>query len=199
MQLASYKSTRPGLQGLANRLIRLRLRGIYSHSEVVFQPGDGVDRVMPDGTCAPDENGALWCASSVAAERLPAHSRRRAGHVGGVRFKRIALDPARWDLLPYRSDPVAAAQWFCLHEGALYDWQQIVGFLAWVVPHKASRWTCAKAVAGAGGFAEPWRLDPCALHEVLAWQTTPPIQPAQAGFFTSGGDAPAEIHRKDAP
>ena len=64
MLLASYKSTRPGLQGLANVLIRLRLGGIYSHCELVFQPGDGVDHLMPDGTTAPDENGALWCVSS---------------------------------------------------------------------------------------------------------------------------------------
>ena len=46
MQLASYKSTRLGLQGIANRIIRLRLRGPYSHTEVVFEPGDGVDHLV---------------------------------------------------------------------------------------------------------------------------------------------------------
>ncbi len=78
MLIASYKSTRPGLQGIANRLIRLRLRSIYSHCEVVFEPLDNVGHLMPDGSCAPGPDGALWCASSVAAEALPAHSPRRA-------------------------------------------------------------------------------------------------------------------------
>ncbi|MDD2711359.1 MAG: hypothetical protein PHU77_00425 [Simplicispira sp.] len=168
MQLASYKFTRPGMQGVANRLIRLRLRGIYSHSEVVFQSTDGVDQFMPDGTCAPDENGALWCASSVAAERLPAHSPRRAGRLGGVRFKRIVLDPDHWDVLPYRRDPVAAARWFKAHEGSLYDWQLIIGFLAWVVPQKDNRSNCSEASAAAGGAADPWRFDPCVLHAAVA-------------------------------
>ena len=71
MLLASYKSTRPGLQGLFNRIIRLRLRGQYIHSEVVFEPGDGVGHLMPDGSAAPGQEGSLWCASSVAAEALP--------------------------------------------------------------------------------------------------------------------------------
>lgn len=168
MKLASYKSTRPGLQGLANRLIRLRLRGIYSHTEVVFEPGDGVDHLMPDGTCAPDADGALWCASSVAAERLPAGSARRAGRMGGVRFKRIALDQCHWDVQPYQQDPVAAAQWFKDHEGGLYDWQLILGFLAWFVPHKANRNTCSEASAEAGGYADAWRFDPCTLHAAVA-------------------------------
>ena len=68
MLLAFYKSTRPGLQGVANRVIRLRLRSIYSHCEVVFEPQDGVGHLMPDGSCEPGPAGELWCASSVAAE-----------------------------------------------------------------------------------------------------------------------------------
>ena len=167
MLLASYKSTRTGLQGLANRIIRLRLRGPYSHTEVVFQPGDGVDALMPDGTCEPDANGALWCASSVAAEPMPSHSPRRVGRVGGVRFKRIVIDPSHWDVLPYRRDPVAAAQWFWVRAGALYDWQLVLGFVAWFMPQKATRYTCSEAAAAAGQFAEPWRFDPCVLHAVV--------------------------------
>ncbi len=65
MLLASYTSTRPGLQGVANRVIRLRLSGLYSHNELVFFPGDGVDHLMPDGTCEPID-GAYWAWSSVA-------------------------------------------------------------------------------------------------------------------------------------
>lgn len=172
MQLASYKSTRPGLQGIANRIIRLRLRGPYSHTEVVFEPGDGVDHLMPDGSCAPDANGALWCASSVAAEALPAHSPRRPGKTGGVRFKRIALDPSRWGMQRVAAPPLQAAQWFKQHEGELYDRQLILGFVSWVIPHKATRWTCSKAGAAALGVphGDAWRFDPVNLSAAAgAW------------------------------
>lgn len=172
MRIASYKSTRPGLQGIANRLIRRRLRGPYSHNEVVFEPGDGVDHLMPDGTCAPDATGALWCASSVAAERLPEWSPRRAGSVGGVRFKRITIDPDRWDVRRVDRSPLEAAQWFKQHQGDLYDWQLIAGFLAWFIPHKASRRTCSEACAAALGMPDDdaWRFDPCSLDAAAgAW------------------------------
>lgn len=39
MQIASYISTRPGLQGLFNRAVRLGLRIPYSHNELVFSDG----------------------------------------------------------------------------------------------------------------------------------------------------------------
>jgi hypothetical protein len=168
MLLASYKSTRPGLQGLANRAIRLRLRGPYSHTEVVFEPHDQVGRLMPDGTTAPGADGGLWCASSVAAERLPAHSPRRAGRVGGVRFKRIVLDPGHWDLLPLPFDAVRAATWFHAHQGALYDWQLILGFLSWLIPGKAGRWTCSEASAEATDYPDSERFDPCNLRASVA-------------------------------
>ena len=166
MLIAFYKSTRPGLQGLANRVIRLRLRSIYSHCEVVFEPGDQVDHLMPDGTCAPHPDGALWCASSVAAEALPAHSPRRAGKTGGVRFKRIALNPGHWDVRRVSCSPALAAQWFRAHEGELYDWQLILGFVSWVIPQKALRWTCSEASAAALGApeGEAWRIDPASLE-----------------------------------
>lgn len=174
MLLASYKSTRPGLQGLFNRIIRLRLRGQYSHSEVVFEPGDGVDHLMPDGSAAPGLDGSLWCASSVAAEALPEFSQRRAGKTGGVRFKRVVLDPSRWGLVKVNLDPVATAQWFKEHEGELYDWQLILGFISWAIPQKDQRWTCSEACAAALGIpeTEAWRLDPCdILATTTAWAT----------------------------
>lgn len=172
MLLASYHSTRPGWQGIANRLIRWRLHGIYSHNEIVFEPGDGVDAYMPDGTCAPDSNGALWCVSSVAAERLPAWSKRRAGKVGGVRFKRIKIDLSRWHVWPLHTDPKAAALISRRYEGAMYDWQLIAGFLSWLIPHKRSRWTCSEFCAYLLGLHEPERFDTCSLHIVAAWAHT---------------------------
>ena len=116
MKLASYHGTRAGILGLGNILIRLRLRGIYSHSEIVFEPGDGVDALMPDGTCEPDADGALWCVSSTGLEHIPPWSPRRAGKRGGVRFKRIVIKPDHWQLddMPGAQ---AAATWAVLNEG----------------------------------------------------------------------------------
>ena len=172
MLLAFYKSTRPGLQGVANRVIRLRLRSIYSHCEVVFEPQDGVGHLMPDGSCEPGPAGELWCASSVAAEALPAHSPRRAGKTGGVRFKRIALNPDHWDTRQVACSPSEAAQWFKAHEGELYDWQLILGFVSWAIPQKARRWTCSEACAAALAVPEgdAWRFDPANLEAAAgAW------------------------------
>lgn len=169
MRLASYHSTRPGLQGIANRLIRLRLGGIYSHNEIVFEPGDGVDHLMPDGTCQPDASGALWCVSSVAAERLPAWSKRRAGKVGGVRFKRIVLAPTRWHTVPLHTSPQRAAAFAKLLEGAMYDWQLIAGFLVWAFRGKDGRETCSGLCAFLMGLPDPERFDPCSLHAVAQW------------------------------
>lgn len=174
MLIASYKATRPGLQGLFNRIIRLRLRGQYSHSEIVFEPEDGVGHLMPDGNAEPGQDGALWCASSVAAEALPGFSQRRAGKTGGVRFKRVVLDPCRWDVVKVNLDPMATAQWFKAHEGEMYDWQLILGFMSWVIPQKDQRWTCSEACAAALGIpeTEAWRLDPCdILATTTAWAT----------------------------
>lgn len=166
MMLASYHGTRAGLLGLGNVLIRLRLRGRYSHSEVVFEPGDGVDHLMPDGTCQPDASGALWCVSSTGLEHIPPWSARRPGKRGGVRFKRIVLG-GKWTLDPV-SNPEHAARWAVDNEGRLYDWQLILGFLAWAVPHKRSRVMCSEACADMLGLGDAWRFDPCVLRAVVA-------------------------------
>lgn len=164
MRLASYIGTRPGLQGLGNRIIRARLDGDASHSELVFMPGDGVDEFMPDGSCEPVD-GAYWAASSVAFDRLPEWSHRRKGEIGGVRFKRIKFDPARWELDSLvGADPLAAAIWFTLHEGELYDWALIAKFIAFFMPERDGRHLCGESIAAALGFEDAWRFDPCTLR-----------------------------------
>jgi hypothetical protein len=64
MLLASYIETRPGLQGLNNRLISFRLNTKITHNELVFEDCDGVDDLMPDKTTKIDNENRLWCASS---------------------------------------------------------------------------------------------------------------------------------------
>lgn len=177
MKAAFYIGTRSGWRGIGNVLVRWRLRSQISHCELVFEPGDGVDDLMPrDGqTMLPTTQpvaGEYWCASSSTTDPMPTWSPRRAGKSGGVRFKRIDVrDSSKWLLVdvPW-ADARAAALWFREHQGALYDWQGIIGFLAWVVPDKAQRWTCHEACAAALGHPSPSRTDPAALCETLIWR-----------------------------
>jgi hypothetical protein len=170
MKLAFFVGKRPWYLGL----IRLRLRSRISHCELVFEPGDGVDALMPDGACAPDAQGALWCASSTARQSIPAWSARRPGCTGGVRFARIVLAGPDWITvgLPWasRADKERAALWFKQHQGALYDWQLIAGFVAWLIPGKANRWACHEACAQALDLAGGHRLEPAALCEIARWR-----------------------------
>lgn len=163
MKLLSYKSTQKGLAGIANVLIRLRLRTQISHSEILFEPGDGVDHLMPDGTTEPDENGAYWCGSSSAGEKLPTWSTRRANKTGGVRFKRVVPNPFKWYIRSTNRDPLKAAETFKKYEGFMYDWQLIIGFIVWIIPDKRNRKMCSEICAEALGFEETWRIDPAIL------------------------------------
>lgn len=49
MRVAFYKSTRPGLAGIYNRLVRLWCRGAYSHCELVFSDGVAASASFADG------------------------------------------------------------------------------------------------------------------------------------------------------
>lgn len=172
MKLASYVGTRSGIMGLGNILIRLRLGGRESHSEVVFEPSDGpaVAELMPDGSLEPDASGALWCCSSVGLERMPKWS-RRAGKLGGVRLKRIVVTGDHWalDPAPAHVDPLSAAWWAAHNEGSLYDWQAIARFLLWVLPQKLSRGMCSEVCARMFGVPaeDAYLLDPRTLRVVV--------------------------------
>lgn len=183
MKLASYVGTRDSIMGLGNRLIRLRLSGILealktdkspdqetmraSHSEIVFEPGDGVDHLMPDGTCEPNEKGELWCVSSTGLEHIPLNSLRRPGKRGGVRFKRINVSGKQWELDEVYADPNYAARWAVQNQGRLYDWQLIFGFILWIIPDKASRVMCSEACALMLQYPDAKRFDPCTLQAAV--------------------------------
>ena len=167
MKLASYKGSRSGIYRIGNALIRWRFAGPYSHNEVVFEPGDGVDSLMPDKTCSPTGDG-YWCASSVALETMPAWSPYRAGRTGGVRFKRRPLFAADFDLIPVNRDPAKAATWFADHQGEPYSWRLVAEFISWLVSmaRGTGEWACSHACAAAFGHEEPWRFDPVLLAQV---------------------------------
>lgn len=182
MKLASYIGTRAGIMGLGNILIRFRIAGWRqalqleavpgqrelraSHTEVVFMPGDGVDHLMPDGTCEPNEAGEYWCASSTGLEHIPIESKRRGGRRGGVRFKRIKVHTPKWHLTPLHTDPVYAANWAVDNQGKLYDWRLVFGFLVWILPNKANRYMCNEAALEMMQFLDAHRFDPCSTQAI---------------------------------
>lgn len=158
MKLASYLSTPSGALGVLNRLIRLRFGGSFihdgvsSHCEIVFEPGDGVDDLMPDLTTQPDANGAYWCASSTMMDRIPSWSSVRAGKLAGVRFKRIAVHNSKWQLNDLDADERYAALWMHQNEGQVYGYMGVLGFAFWpanFLIRKNIGETCASACAKA--------------------------------------------------
>ena len=195
MKAAFYIGTRSGLNGIGSVVTRFRQSGFdgltgknapmsqISHCELVIEPHDGVDDLMPrDGltmlpTAAP-MGGALWLAGSSATDVMPPWSPRRAGARGGVRFKRIDVsDRRKWLLVELDHLPPErkrrAVQWMVDHQGALYDWWLIGGFVVFMLPDAPDRYVCHEALGAALGIAEPRRLPPPALCAVLDWRVRP--------------------------
>lgn len=163
MKLLGYKGNSPGLAGLVDRLIRFRLDGKFSHTEVMFEPGDGVEHLMPDGLLEPI-NGHYWCASSSGMDRIPFYSTYRANEFGGVRFKRIKPNLRKWDIIPCKkSDPVQAALVFVKLEGYKYDYKLILGYINFFMRNTKDRLICSEVCAQSLGYKDPWRYDPCLL------------------------------------
>lgn len=88
---------------------------------------------------------------------------------GGVRFKRIDYDPAKWDFVELPDALEAAARaWFVWHDGKAYDVLGNLRFLIGPLPQSRDKWFCSSALASALAIGEGWRLSPNALHAVLA-------------------------------
>lgn len=86
---------------------------------------------------------------------------------GGVRFKRIQFDPARWDFACVDACEVTARRWFIEHEGQPYDALGLFGFVWRPQADNAERWFCSEAVAASIGFRDPWRFCPNTLRAAL--------------------------------
>lgn len=170
MLLASYVGIRPGLQGVGNIAIRFRLNTLHSHSELVFEPGDGVDDLMPDLTTDPIDN-QFWCGSSVFAEKMPEYSPYRSGETGGVRLKRIDVSTDKW--MTRKIHPAyarRAAEWFVDNQGIGYDYVLIAKYVLWMLPSdKEDLVMCSESVAKALGFREPERIDPALLYNLVQY------------------------------
>lgn len=163
------------MQALGSYSVRFGTKSDFSHTEIVFEPGDGVDHLMPDGTTQPDENGAIWCASATALDRMPEWSIYRPNELGGVRFKRFVVNPDHWliqDATNVHFDPVQVASWFVTNQGHCYDWRHIFSFggviMNWIFSNDKDKNTCTEAVAEAMGFSDSWRFHPGNFPNVIS-------------------------------
>ena len=173
MLLATYVATRPGIQGINNKLIRLRLDTDMTHNELVFEPCDGVDLFMPDKTTQVNDKNQLWSASSTIAEKLPEYCPNRPGGFGGVRFKRINVYTDDWITIKLgfpREVRQEAAKWFKENQGAYYDYPLIADYVFWALAkQQVNAYVCSEAIATALKMIEPHRYDPPTLHNTLQY------------------------------
>ena len=146
-----------GRKRLLNRLTAWWLKGPYSHCELVLDT---------------NESDVSTCASSSLDD-------------GGVRIKRMRLDPALWDLVPVTGDLALVNAWLCENLGKSYDYRGFAGFAARFLGHNKDSWLCSEAVADMLGLPDSWRFDPCSLWAAFAPRHTQTPAPAKAGFFTS--------------
>lgn len=167
MKLLAYKANTPVAFGIGDKLIRWRLNGNYSHTEIMFEPGDNVEHYVPDGILE-STLGWHWCASSTGTDKIPLTSLVRPGATGGCRFKRINPNNGNYDIYDLKAfDPVYAAKKAKELEGKMYDYQLLLGFIAWVIPNKEDRYVCSEFNAEMLGFEEAWRIDPCLLVNIV--------------------------------
>lgn len=93
---------------------------------------------------------------------------------GGVRFKRIEFDPAKWDFidLPAAWEPCARA-WFEDRAGADgkpgmgYDVMGNVFLAVGFISHSIDKVFCSEAAGGALGIDQGFRLEPNTLHPIV--------------------------------
>ena len=94
-----------------------------------------------------------------------------SGRDGGVREKKILLNPKHWDLVVLNVNPDRPVQFIRDRLGAKYDYTGILFsqalMLGW---HNPVDWFCSEICAAAIGIADPHRISPHWLFKI----TSPP-------------------------
>jgi len=136
--LASYKATHDGVQGLINIGIRTLDRALYSHSEI--------------------------CVGNPFESEVDCYS--SSGIDGGVRCKRMQLNPDKWDIvhLPWVS-LITVLNCYEEAKGRKYDYFGVARFaLPFATREHPDRDFCSEYGARVAGIDDPWRFSPHALH-----------------------------------
>lgn len=145
-----------GRERLSSRFLAWWMRSTYSHCELIL-----------------GRDGEVFeCASASFLD-------------GGVRIKRMRLNPEHWELVDVPIDPdivrsavarsdiddAAAAvawarAWFDAHDGEGYDLLGLLGFVLRRIKGSRRLWWCSEACAAALGWVDPWRFDVAAFLAV---------------------------------
>ncbi len=183
MKIATYKAIRPGIQGIGSWAVQKATHSIYSHSEVIFEPGDDVEAWMPDGSLEQGKDGTFWAFGSTASDIMPAWSKRRVGRRGGCRFKRIEFQQNKWDFVDVDTNVVSVVDVIAACkavEGLAYDWRHIGSFLGpianFIFRQSGDKYTCAEVIAMAVGLGVPELFHPYLLHVVAERFLAVPVQ-----------------------
>lgn len=129
-----------------NRFVAWYLRGPYSHCELVL------------GT---DAAGLSECVSASYLD-------------GGVRTKRMQLDPEHWDVVDVPGSTRWPRFWARVHAHDRYDILGLLGFVWRRQTGAQERWFCSEAVAAMLRMPDPWRYDPMTLCSALRWKCNLP-------------------------
>jgi hypothetical protein len=87
---------------------------------------------------------------------------------GGVRSKQIDLNSGRWDIIDLNvpeSLEQQALAWFHKHNGAKYDYRNILRFVFTPTGHDKNKWVCFEAIAEALNLAGSHKLTANDLYE----------------------------------
>jgi len=142
--LAFYKGRGNSVfQRFQDGIIRSVTRGIYSHVELI------------SGDAALGRKAVCLSAS---------------GRDGGVREKQILLKPESWDLVSMNIDAHAPCEFIRGHLGARYDYAGLLfSHVLAFGRHDHDKWFCSEICAAALGLANPQRVSPQLLFDVLRW------------------------------
>lgn len=103
-----------------------------------------------------------------------------SGRDGGVREKTITLSAESWDLVTLNSDPAEVAAYIRGRIGARYDYLGILLSQIFALSrHDERKWFCSEICAAALGIANPQRMSPQALYDIVLWQRPPPAPTVQ--------------------
>ena len=139
LNLALYKGTRPGFEGIQNRLGRFIDRGPYSHTELLFSDGLSASASFIDG--------------GVRTKPIGYSS------VGSWDFLPIS-DPAG-------EIEKRALKWFLEHNGLKYDVWGNIRFATNFARDSPDKWFCSESCLAALGFPEAFRYGPCGAATLL--------------------------------
>lgn len=125
--------------------IRFATRGRYSHVEFI---------------------------AGAAEFDLPLECLSSSGRDGGVRRKVLVLKPTNWDLVQLAIEADGPADFIRSHIGARYDYTGLLfSHVLALGRHNKDRWFCSELVAAALGLAQPHRLSPQMLFDVVTWES----------------------------